>query len=124
MGKGIRQKLPMQMITVFMTLVFFYLVIGDLITFHQKAIFDYDIFAGQPFSKPHKSENFHKVKDKNDRVQINLLTFISDLLEINDNQFFPSEHEVLYFSCSIISNDIQYSSISYRGPPASLFPMG
>ena len=108
------------MLTAFMTLAFFYLVIGDLITFHQKAIFDFDAFAGQPFSKPHKPENIYKVKDKKDRVQLNLLTFVSELLELNDNQFYPTGNIIFCYSFRILIKDYQYSSINYRGPPSLL----
>ncbi len=108
------------MLTAFMTLAFFYLVIGDLITFHQKAIFDFDAFADQPFSKPHKPENIYKVKDKKDRVQMNLITFVSELLKLNDNPFYSSGDIIYCRSIRIVTRDYQYSSINYRGPPSLL----
>ncbi len=109
------------MLTVFMTVAFFYLIIGDLIIFHQKALFHNDIFSGQPFSKPNKSENYYKVKDKKDRVHANLLTFVSDVFEIQEDPFYQS---ITVFSLPTISSntqDVFLSSITYRGPPILCF---
>lgn len=107
----------------FMAFAFFYLVIGDLILIHQKAIFKYDIFADQPMSKPDKSgkDKVYKLKDKKNRVFVNLITFVSG--EVN---YSTSEICTGYISFQRPNNsfklvDCKYSPISFRGPPTKAF---
>ncbi len=102
-----------------MSLAFFYLVIGDLITFHQKAIFNFDAFAGQPLNKPDKSDkgSIYKLKDKKDRILANFLTFISSTIEIG-NEVYPHSYfiiEPIYIGNLLINR--QVLDISFRGPP-------
>lgn len=41
----------------FLAFTFFWLVIGDLINYHQKAIYGFDLFGSQtPFTKPGKND--------------------------------------------------------------------
>lgn len=105
-----------------MSLAFFYLVIGDLIIIHQRAIFDYDAFAGQPFSKPDKTgkQNLYKLKDKKDRIFLSFLTFVSGLLELQDNQPYISGVVLDSPVMSWFINDSKSSSVSFRGPPSLL----
>ena len=108
------------MLVSFMTLAFFYLVIGDLITFHQKAIFNYDVFAGQPLSKPDKSDkgSIYKLKDKKDRIIAKFLTFVSEHVDIND---LSQNLTCIIIDVPIVLNKIIYqpdSSVSFRGPPS------
>jgi hypothetical protein len=102
-----------------MSLAFFYLVIGDLIIYHQKAIFNYDAFADQPLSKPDKSDkgSIYKLKDKKNRVLAKFLTFISEHINVAEGIQFNSF--VIFDTPFIYSNlsNKQISSISYRGPP-------
>jgi len=103
-----------------MSLAFFYLVIGDLITFHQKAIFNFDVFAGQPINKPDKGDksSLYKLKDKKDRIFAKFLTFVSEHFEVKvelplllygliDFPFIETN-----FVCAY------WCSISFRGPPS------
>ena len=118
--KGNRTKMIRKMVVAFMTLAFMYLVIGDLILFHQRAIFHHDAFAGQPLSKPDKSgkDHLYKLKDKKDRIHLHILTFVSRLLELQKNQIYISG---LVQTCPCVTKFIknyQRSSISFRGPPA------
>lgn len=103
-----------------MSLAFFYLVIGDLITFHQKAIFNFDAFAGQPLNKPDKSDkgSIYKLKDKKDRVLAKFLTFVSAVVEIGNDIYNVSclIIEPNYIGNIIIEQPI--SNISFRGPPS------
>lgn len=117
--KGITSKVLRKMLVTFMTLAFFYLVIGDLILIHQKAIFHYDAFAGQPLSKPDKSgkQSLYKLKDKKDRVYINYLTFISGIIEFQECQTFISGIVCVGYCLSQKIKDYHYSTISLRGPP-------
>jgi len=103
-------------------MAFFYLVIGELIIIHQKMIFDYDAFAKHPMSKPDKTgkEKIYKLKDKKDKIIINLLTFLSRIVEfaeveINEN---PISFEKPIIAHNLI--DSKYSPISFRGPPQHL----
>lgn len=110
------------MLLAFMGFAFFYLVIGDLILIHQKLIFHYDAFAGQPLSKPDKTgkENLYKLKNKKDRIHLNYLTFVSRLLELQDNQIYISGVVLVSPCSSRFIKDYQRSSVSFRGPPALL----
>jgi len=103
-------------------MAFFYLVIGELIIIHQKMIFDYDAFASQPMSKPDKTgkEKIYKLKDKKDKVIINLLTFISRILDFAkvDIISVPVSFEKPIIADNLI--DSKYSPISFRGPPQHL----
>ncbi len=108
-----------KMLVTFMSLAFFYLVIGDLITYHQKAIFNFDAFAGQPINKPDKSDkgSLYKLKDKKDRVLAKFLTFVS---EHNDVQvgFIPESFVIVDASCIVYLLVFQPSSaVDFRGPP-------
>ncbi len=104
----------------FMALAFFYLVIGDLITFHQKAIFNFDAFAGQPLSKPDKSDkgSIYKLKDKKDRIFAKFLTFISEHIEIS-NEFHTTSYIIIDspFVINIFVSPLT-CDISFRGPPS------
>jgi hypothetical protein len=107
----------------FMALAFFYLVIGDLILIHQKAIFKYDIFADNPMSKPDKSgkDKIYKLKDKKNRVSVNLITFVSGEIKYSTSEICTG-----YFTFQRPNNsfqlvDCKYSPISFRGPPTKAF---
>lgn len=117
-----RSKILRKFLVSFMTFVFFYLVIGELIIIHQKMIFDYDAFANHPMSKPDKTgkEKIYKLKDKNDKLIINLITYISRIVEFSEikNNIEPISFEKLIISVNLI--DCKYSPISFRGPPAIL----
>ncbi len=107
------------MLVSFMSLAFFYLVIGDLITYHQKAIFNYDAFAGQPLSKPDKSDkgSIYKLKDKKNRVLAKFLTFVSEHIEVYQGfqfTFFEIIETPYVFNSPIVKRT---SSLSFRGPP-------
>ena len=118
MEKGFISKLLRKIVTVFMTLAFFYLVIGDLILFHEKVIYNYDAFAShQPFSKPNKTEKVYKVKDKSDGGHINLLFFAFTPLHFHDNRFSYSCNELSCYLFGCDADDNIFSSISHRGPP-------
>lgn len=102
-----------------MTLSFMYLIIGDLIIFHQKVLFHSDAFSGQPLLKPDKKgkENIYKLKDKKDRIHLGYLTFLTRLLELTENQLFITgiiEASPVFDSFIKIN---QRSSICFRGPP-------
>jgi len=105
-----------------MTMAFFYLVIGELIIIHQKMIFDYDAFANHPMSKPDKTgkEKIYKLKDKKDKLIINLVTFISRIVEYQEVKINvkPISFEELIVTVNLI--DCKYSPISFRGPPSIL----
>ncbi len=108
------------MLVAFMSLAFFYLVIGDLIVFHQKAIFNYDAFASQPLNKPgDKSDKsaLYKLKDKKDRVILSLLSFISEHNQLVEDPF--TSYCEIFLLADQNSYELNYlsSSLSYRGPP-------
>lgn len=117
--KGIGTKILRKIMVAFMTLAFMYLVIGDLILFHQRAIFHHDAFAGQPLSKPDKSgkDHIYKLKDKKDRIHLHILTFFSRLLELQENQRYVSGVVLASPCITQFIKNYQRSSISYRGPP-------
>ena len=106
-----------------MTLAFFYLVIGDLIIIHQKAIYNYDIFGDQPMSAPDKSAKsiIFKLNDKKNKTNNSLLSFDSKSEE--ENSIFFQEYYSLVnpldVSFKLFYN--KYSSLSFRGPPIKLY---
>lgn len=113
-------KVLRKMLVIFMSLAFFYLVIGDLIIFHQKAIFNFDAFAGHPLSKPDKSDkgSLYKLKDKKDRVLVKFLTFVSEHFDISIEvtSYIYVVLDVDYVQDPII--DQLAFQISFRGPPS------
>lgn len=103
----------------FMTLAFFYLVIGELIIIHQKAIFNYDIFADHPMAKPDKSNKskIYQIKDKKNRVLFNLITFVSKIENFETSHI--NEISITFtqpLNCFKLI-DCKYFPISFRGPP-------
>ena len=110
------------MLATTMMLAFFYLVVGDLILMHQKVIFNYDAFSGQPLSKPDKTgkQNLYKLKDKKERVYINYLTFVSSLVEVEEAQICVSSAVTVISYYSYLSKDYSYPSNFLRGPPLYL----
>ena len=119
-NKGLGKLVLRKMLVAFMSLAFFYLVIGDLIVFHQKAIFNYDAFAGQPLNKPgDKSDksSLYKLKDKKNRIIASALTYVS---EHNDFSMSPitNSYEILDepYYCPLVIDDIS-NELSFRGPP-------
>ncbi len=110
------------MMITFMSLAYFYLVIGELIINHQKAIFNYDVFSTQPLGKPgDKSEktSYYKLKDKKNKVAINFLTFISHIQEVitNDVSLPVCEIDEIYFT-PFTSPEV-ILELHFRGPPTS-----
>jgi|AntAceMinimDraft_9_1070365.scaffolds.fasta_scaffold00505_16 hypothetical protein len=103
----------------FMTLAFMYLIVGDLILFHQKVLFHNDTFAEQPLLKPDKNgkENFYKLKDKKDRIHLDYLTFLSRSLELHESQLYISGIVIASPCISKFIKNSQRSSICFRGPP-------
>lgn len=103
-----------------MSLAFFYLVIGDLITFHQKAIFNFDAFADQPINKPDKGDKgkIYKLKDKKDRVLAKYLTFVSDNLDIVDELPSISEEILCIPFVQNILVEPDWCILTFRGPPS------
>ena len=120
-NKGLGKLVLRKMLVAFMSLAFFYLVIGDLIVFHQKAIFNFDAFAGQPLNKPgDKSDKstLYKLKDKKNRIIASALTFVSEHNEFSLSPVLNS-YEILEVptNCPLALDDIEYE-LSLRGPPS------
>lgn len=103
-----------------MSLAFFYLVIGDLITFHQKAIFNFDAFENQPANKPDKGDKAYlfKVKDKKDRILVKYLTFVSDNFEVADIIQVLDESNYDFCFTKEINFNPELSTLYFRGPPS------
>ncbi len=104
-----------------MTLAFFYLVIGDLIIIHQKLIFKYDVYAGQPLLKPDKSskKKYIDLRGKSINQIQKLITFVSDynIFNIGDvNLCYVDFLPVIKPPQGLM--DVKTSSFSLRGPPS------
>lgn len=102
-----------------MAFAFFWLVIGDLITLHQKLIYGFDPFGQhQPFAKPGHNSNKN---GKNQKV-----LKIKDTLHFHFFEGITNDTGLKPFSTTIIFGDIliihQLSSanspVSLRAPPA------
>ena len=103
----------------FMTFAFFYLLIGDLIIVHQRAIFNYDAYADQPILKPHKTgkENFFQTNGKKINSNLDLLTFISGVINHYEIKEPRLEKHIKYQSFSVKLVISRYPSYNFRGPP-------
>ncbi len=119
MEKGKPSNIARRLLLVFMTVAFFYLVIGDLIIIHQRAIFDFDIFTCYPISKSDKAskKNLNKLKSKDPNFHVSFLTFFSGSLELKDNGLYQSK--ILIGTPSISEFIIENHSLlrCLRGPP-------
>ena len=108
------------MLVAFMSFAFFYLVIGDLIVFHQKTLFNYDVFSQQPINKPGDKKEKHSyfsVKDKKSKSFHSLLTFVSSLEEVNTDFNFTHIVSFIETSFTVGFSSELFSTISFRGPP-------
>lgn len=104
-----------------MSLAFFYLVIGDLIIYHQKAIFNYDAFAGQPINKPSEKTNkdsIYKLKDKSGHDVTVFLTFVSDYADVFETSRAGDFEIIAYPSTIRLNISPPVVDISFRGPPS------
>ncbi|PLX03857.1 MAG: hypothetical protein C0595_05450 [Marinilabiliales bacterium] len=104
----------------FMTLAFFYLVIGDLIIIHQKKIWKLDVYAGQPILKPNKSdkEKYLSLKGKTNNQIHELITFVSAVSDFNKSlecQIFVDYLPIVAPTQGLL--EITRSATSLRGPP-------
>jgi len=118
--KGILAKVLRKLLVSFMSLAFFYLIIGDLIIFHQRAIFNYDAYGDYPLNKPgdkNDKSKVYKVKDKKKKSFTSNLTFVSELVDIIIKPYFSYDvYDVaLLFDFNII--DGLFTSVKQRGPP-------
>lgn len=119
MKKRSNISLTRRVLVTFMSMAFFYLVIGDLIIFHQKALFNFDVFSDHPYSHNNKTDKnpILKLKDKKNKVSPIIYTFLSSQFEIK--KFIPKSPDIL-----LSIPPIQYSDtenhiflLFFRGPP-------
>lgn len=108
-----------KLILSFMMVSFFYLVIGDLILIHQKAIYNYDAYAGQPILKPNKNnkEDYSFIKKLKGNHQFHLLTFVSEIVQPKLAIENCSEVFVVINRPLAPIGIVWKSSLSFRGPP-------
>jgi hypothetical protein len=108
----------------FLALTFFWMVIGDLITYHQKAIFDFDLFNHQPFTKPGKNDTgilLYKTKgDKTvsvDKYKHTLHSVVADDYSTLLGDF--AKNITVRFNYRDMFQQRYHQSVSLRGPPQS-----
>lgn len=101
---------------------FFWLVIGDLVILHERAIFGYDPFtAHTPFAKPDKSNTVKLYKDEG--LKINKSKGNSPFAAeryVNSNLvvFLQGSKFIFRSTFLIVKNQSDRPSIVLRGPPA------
>jgi hypothetical protein len=101
---------------------FFWLVIGDLVILHEKAIFGYDPFtAHTPFAKPDKNDPVKLFKGEGQKINKskgNL--FFSAEKYVNSNLVVLLQGSTFKFknTFSILKNQSDSPLIVLRGPPA------
>jgi len=107
----------------FLAFTFFWLVIGDLVTYHQKAIYGFDIFGFQtPFTKPSKTDNgllILKTKNGKDAhgttFSLTLHSLLADGYSIELIDF--AKNVTFTFNCLSNYHQRFLQSVSLRGPP-------
>ncbi|MFA5418523.1 MAG: hypothetical protein WC341_08700 [Bacteroidales bacterium] len=122
--KSYKLSLKFRIAIPLLAFTFFWLVIGDLVTYHQKAIYGFDLFNFQtPFTKPTKTDNGLLIlKTKNGKVahgdafSISLHILFADdySIELVD---FAKNVTVTFDYLSIYQQRFLYSG-TLRGPPA------
>jgi len=101
---------------------FFWLVIGDLVILHEKAIFGYDPFtAHTPFAKPDKSDTLKIFKDKGQKLNKSKgnPSFLAERY-VNSNLVVFLQGSTFKFknTFSILKTQSDSPLIVLRGPPA------
>jgi len=112
-----------KMVLPILAFAFFWLVIGDLIIIHERAIFGFDPFTSHtPFAKPDKNNNTVKLY-KDDGQKINKSkgnSFFSAERHVNSNLVVILQGSKFIFknTFSILKNQSDTPLIVLRGPPA------
>ncbi|NOX84572.1 MAG: hypothetical protein GXO86_01185 [Chlorobi bacterium] len=110
-----------RVIYTFMAFAFFWLVMGDLITLHQKLIYGFDPFGQhQPFTKPNHSGNKSGKNEKAVKAKDNshfcAFTGITNHVKIQ-----PVFVDFIFGETLIVYNLVStFSSISLRAPPSTI----
>jgi len=104
-----------------MALAFFWLVIGDLITLHQKLIYGFDPFGQhQPFTKPNHSGNKPEKKEKAVKAKDNS-HFFSFTGVANHVKIQPVVVDFVFGETLVVYHLIStFSSVSSRAPPPAV----
>lgn len=119
MEKGELSNITRRSLLTFMVFAFFYLVVGDLVIIHQRAIFDFDIFTYYPINKSDNTgkKNLSKFKNKNPKIQVSFLKYLSGFLELENNNLYQSETSIDIPSVSEFVIEKHSSLLYLRGPP-------
>ncbi len=98
------------------------MVIGDLITYHQKAIYGFDLFQHQPFTKPGKNDTgilLYKTKGEKavsvDTYQYTLHSFVADDYSKLLGDF--AKNITVRFNYRDMLRQRYHQSVTLRGPP-------
>lgn len=111
-----------KMVLPILAFAFFWLVIGDLIIIHEKAIFGFDPFSSHiPFTKPDKNSTVKLQKDEGQKVnKSKSYPFFPAEKYVNSNLvvFLHGNKFTFKNTFSILKNQSDTSLIVLRGPPA------
>ena len=123
--KHMKTTITFRIIKLIMAFAIFWMVIGELITLHQRRMFGNDLFGNHlPFTKPKTSDDGHtahfkafKIFDKTDNSKSNLFFY--------SNQQLPSL--IAAFNLSVFEKPhlnfkhrYLHRCISFRAPPSYL----
>lgn len=111
-----------KMVLPILAFAFFWLVIGDLIIIHEKAIFGYDPFTSHtPFAKPDKNTSVKLYKDEGQKINKSKgYTFFAAEKYVNSNLVVFLQGSTFNFknTFSILNNQSDNPLIVLRGPPS------
>ena len=110
-----------KMVLPILAFAFFWLVIGDLIIIHERAIFGYDPFTSHtPFAKPDKSKSFKLYKDDGQKANKSKgFSNNSPVWTINsdDNIILESNFYSYSNTFSFLKDQSDSPIVALRGPP-------
>ncbi|HEY9114519.1 MAG TPA: hypothetical protein VIN10_07440 [Bacteroidales bacterium] len=111
-----------KMVLPILAFAFFWLVIGDLIIIHERAIFGYDPFtANTPFAKPDKNTSVKLYKDEGQKINKSKgYSFFTAECNVNSNLVATLQGSKFNFknTFSILKSQSDTPLIVLRGPPA------
>lgn len=119
---GIKYTTYEKMVMPILAFAFFWLVIGDLIIIHERAIFGFDPFTKHiPFAKPDKSSSIKLYKDEGQRIiksKFCGLCFTANA-DLQSCQLILPVKTVNYSNTfSILKSKCDHPLIELRGPPS------
>lgn len=120
-NQGIKYTPFEKMVLPILAFAFFWLVIGDLIIIHEKAIFGFDPFNSHiPFTKPDKTSSVKLYKDEGQKIiKTKFSSFFTavTIAHFVEQVILPYQTVTFTNTFSILKNQSDHPLIALRGPP-------